>query len=75
MTENVENLILERLRRIDERLMNIENDVSELKTRAAAQDEHMSGVLIAMSGNNTRLDRLDERLRRIERRLDLTDAQ
>ena len=75
MTENVENLILERLRRIDERLLNIENDVSELKTRSNAHDEHLSGILIALSGNNNRFDRLDERLRRIERRLDLTDAQ
>jgi hypothetical protein len=34
----------------------------------------MTGIFIAVSGINTRLDRLDDRMRRIERRLDLTDA-
>lgn len=74
MTDNVENLILERLRRMDDRLLNIENDISELKTRVTAIDEHLSGILIASSGNDTRLDRIDEPLERIERRLDLTEA-
>ena len=74
MTDNVENLILEMLRRMDKRLDNIEGDVSELKTRATAVDEHIGGLFITVSGNNTRLDRMDERLKRIERRLELREA-
>ncbi|NIJ07115.1 archaellum component FlaC [Sphingomonas vulcanisoli] len=75
MTDNVENLILEMLRRIDKRLDNIEGDVSELKTRATAVDEHIGGMFITLSGVNTRLDRLDERMKRVERRLELSEAR
>ncbi len=74
MTNNVENLILERLRRIDERLSNIEGDMKDLKTRTTALDEHLNGVIISLSGLNSRMDRFDERLSRVERRLDLKDA-
>ena len=75
MSENVENLILERLRRIDERLSNIEGDIGDLKTRMSAVDEHIGGLFITVSGNNNRLDRVVDRLERIERRLDLTDVK
>ena len=75
MTENVESLILEMLRRIDLRLDNVENDVSELKTRATAMDEHIGGMFITLSGVNTRLDRMDERMKRIERRLESSDVR
>jgi len=75
VSENVENLILERLRRIDERLSNIEGDIGDLKTRMSAVDEHIGGLFITVSGNNNRLDRVVDRLERIERRLDLTDVK
>lgn len=74
MTDNVENLILERLRRIDERLGNIEDSMQDMKTRVTALDEHMSGVMISLGALNNRMDRFDERLSRVERRLDLRDA-
>jgi len=73
VTDNVESLVLEQLRRINARLDNIEGDIHDLKTRVTALDEHMSGVFIALSGNNTRLDRMDDRLARVERRLELRD--
>ena len=75
MNGEVENLILERLRRLDQWLENIENDIHELKIRATTNDEHMSGMFIATSGINSRLDRIEERLGCVERRLDLTDAK
>jgi archaellum component FlaC len=71
MTENVENLILERLRRMDERLGNIEDDMMGIKTRVSAIDEHLAGMLISLGGLNTRMDKFDERLARVERRLEL----
>ncbi|MFW2830241.1 hypothetical protein [Sphingomonas sp. ID0503] len=74
MSGNVENLVLEQLRRMNARFDNLEGDLRELKTRVTALDEHMGGVMIAVSGMNARLDRFDERLARVERRLDLTDA-
>ena len=74
MAEKVENLILERLKRIDHRLENIADDISELKTRATAVDEHIGGMFITLSGVNARLDRIDDRMKRIERRLDLSEV-
>jgi uncharacterized protein YoxC len=75
MTDNIESLVLEQLRRLHQRFDNLEQDVQELKTRATPLDEHMSGIFIAVSGINTRMDRLDGRVACIERRLDLTDAE
>ena len=75
MTDDVGNLILDRIRRIDERLGNIVDDIQNLKTRVSALDEHMVSMIIGLSGVNTRLDKFDERIVRIERRLDLTDAK
>jgi hypothetical protein len=43
MTENVENLILERLRRIDDRLINVEDDLQGIKSRISAIDEYTHG--------------------------------
>jgi len=50
-------------------------DILDLKMRASSQDEHLSGLVMSNAGINTRLDRIDERLGRVERRLDLTDAR
>ena len=74
MADKVENLILERLKRIDQRLETIEDGLSELKTRATAVDEHIGGMFITLSGVNTRLDRIDDRMKRIARRLDLSEV-
>jgi archaellum component FlaC len=71
MTENVENLILERLRRMDERLGNMEDDIRGIKTRVSAIDEHLAGMLISLGGLNSRMDKFDEPVARVERRLEL----
>ena len=73
MTDEIGNLILERLKRMDARLERIRGDIADGKVRVSALEEHVSGVFIAVSGVNSRLDRLTERLLRIERRLELTD--
>ena len=75
MTENVENLILERLRRMDDRLSNIEDDTHGIKTRLSALEEHTGGMLISLGGLNTRMDKFDERLARLERRFELTESK
>jgi uncharacterized protein (UPF0335 family) len=74
MTENVENLILERLRRIDEHMGDMGGDIKDIKLRMTALEEHMLSLQTSMLAVNTRLDRFDERLERVERRLDLKDA-
>jgi predicted nucleic acid-binding Zn-ribbon protein len=74
MTAESESLMLEILKRIQADIADLKDDLAMLKIRATAVDEHLSGLFISVSGNNARLDRVDERLARIERRLDLTDA-
>jgi predicted nucleic acid-binding Zn-ribbon protein len=75
MTEETESVVLEILKRIQSEMSDMRDDISELKTRATALDEHMGGLIIQVSGNNNRLDRMDERLKRIERRLEIADAK
>ena len=75
MTDNVENLILERLRRIDDRLANIEGDMHDIKLRMTVAEEHLGNMLLAISGLNARMDRFDERLTRVERRMELRGGE
>jgi len=78
MTENVENLIVEHLRHIRGRVDRIAEDMSDLKHRMSSLESAM--VLVkrdASSGDETdarqqvSLDRLLDRIDRIERRLDV----
>ena len=75
MTDNVESLILEQFRRLNDRLDKTDLKIMDLKMRASSVDEHLAGIIMSASGINNRLDRLDERTGRIERRLVLTDAK
>ncbi|WCT72301.1 hypothetical protein PQ455_11700 [Sphingomonas naphthae] len=74
MSDNVENLVLEHLRRLNSRFDKFELEQMDIKMRLTAVDEHLSGIMMSVAGINNRLDRLEERTGRIERRLDLTDA-
>ncbi len=49
-------------------------DVQELKMRQSATDDHLAGLVLSTAGMNARLDRIDERLGRVERRLELRDG-
>ena len=75
MTENVENLILERLGRIDDRLSNIEGDMHDVKLRMTVVEEHIGNLVPSVSGLNARMDRFDERLTRVERRMELRGGE
>ncbi|HEY7809238.1 MAG TPA: hypothetical protein VIA98_02525 [Allosphingosinicella sp.] len=74
MTDDRADMMLELLRRIRGEQQEMHLEIQELKTRATSVDEHLSGLIISVSGINSRMDRFDERLKRIEHRLDLTDA-
>jgi archaellum component FlaC len=67
MADEPDNLVLKYLRRIDEKLDRVIDDVADLKVRTTAVEEALAGV-------NRRLDRLEGRVERIERRLDLVEA-
>lgn len=61
------NIVLEYLRAMREMLNNMSGDLRDLKVRTTPIEEALAGV-------NRRLDRNDERLERIEKRLNLQDA-
>jgi archaellum component FlaC len=67
MAEAPDNIMLVLLRRIDERTDRMAQDLHDVKVRVTALEEGLAGV-------NRRLDRLELRVDRIERRLELSDA-
>jgi hypothetical protein len=67
MTGDVENLILEHLRRFDRRLETMAADLHDIKIRMSAVEQGIALV-------NNRIDRVEERLSRIERRLELVET-
>ncbi|MEH3100767.1 hypothetical protein [Sphingomonas adhaesiva] len=64
----------EQFRRLDARFD--KQDVEDLETRMrlSSIDDHLAGMMMSVAGINPRLDRMEERLGRVERRLDLTDV-
>ncbi|MBZ0140845.1 MAG: hypothetical protein K8H87_13895 [Pseudorhodoplanes sp.] len=67
MADEPENVVLVLLRRIDERTERMADDLQDLKVRVTSVEEGLAGV-------NRRLDRLEGRMERVDRRLELTDA-
>ncbi len=74
MTDEVTNIVLEHLKRIQGKLADIEIDLGDVKVRMSLIEQHQGQMLVLLGGLNQRMDRFDERLPRIERRLDLVDA-
>lgn len=67
MSEGPDNLVLIYLRRIDEKVDRIADDIRELKTRVGILEQQYASL-------SSRMDRFEARLERIERRLDLQSA-
>ena len=74
MSEGVTNdLIYSVLQKMQTDLSELKFDVRDLKVRMTMVEEHLGSSIIATSGVKSRLDRLNDRVERIENRLDLTD--
>lgn len=78
MTDNVENPILEHLKRFQGTLERIERKVDEHTQRLASLENTMASVkrdtadiYTELAGQNFRSDRINERIERIEKRLEL----
>jgi predicted nucleic acid-binding Zn-ribbon protein len=74
MAEEPTSIVLEHLRRIDRKVDKIGDDVMELKTRMIALDGHMASFHLQVSGHSSEIERINQRLDRIERRLELADG-
>ncbi|MFN3172134.1 MAG: hypothetical protein ACE37E_15720 [Hyphomicrobiales bacterium] len=74
MTEETENLVLEQLRRICASQERMEQDTHDLKLRMTSVENQLGQHQVQFAAMNQRMDRVDERLTRIERRLDLVEV-
>jgi hypothetical protein len=66
MMPEPDNVVLVYLRRIDEKVDRVIDDVRDIKLRVTNLEEGQAGI-------QRRLDRVEARLDRIERRLDLVE--
>jgi predicted nucleic acid-binding Zn-ribbon protein len=73
LADEPDNLVLQCLRRLDQKLDRVTDDVGELKIRMTSMEERLAGVEMSVAGVQRRIDRVEQRLDRIERRLELVD--
>ncbi len=73
MTADMENLVLEMLRRIRSSQERMELDIIDMKSRVSSIEQFQGQILSLLGGLGQRMDRYEERLSRIERRLDLVE--
>ena len=67
MADQPDNIVLALLRKIDQRTERMAEDLQDLKTCVTSVEEGLAGV-------NRRLDRLEFRVERIEKRLELSES-
>ncbi|MDR2858284.1 MAG: hypothetical protein LBV50_10620 [Novosphingobium sp.] len=78
MSENIENLILEHLKRFQSGQERIERELKEIKTRVgnieagqATVIQHLGHLAAADATQQLGIDNLNDRVERIERRLEI----
>lgn len=74
MPTSDDNLVLEHLRHIRGRVDDTAEDMREVKLRLGNLEAQIAGLTNGYASLSSRLDRLDARVERIERRLDLEGA-
>ena len=80
MSENVENLILEHLRGMRASQERVEHELREIKNRITSVEAGVAGIRRDAAHDNDKivqqqidLDQLNERIERIEKRLELVN--
>ncbi|MEM9784826.1 MAG: hypothetical protein AAF899_20460 [Pseudomonadota bacterium] len=68
-------MTFELLKKMQGQMVRMETDILDLKVRMTAVEGHLGQLTTQLVATNRRIDRLEERVGRIERRFDLTDAQ
>jgi predicted nucleic acid-binding Zn-ribbon protein len=74
MTSEPDSLVIQYMRRFDQKLDRVLDDVGDLKLRMTTLEERFAGVEMNVAGIQRRIDRVETRLDRIEKRLDLVDS-
>jgi hypothetical protein len=74
MVEGMDNLVLEHLRHIRKGVDELRLDVTDLKTRMTVVEAALGQIVTLIAGQSGRMDRIEDRLGRVERRLELMDA-
>lgn len=79
MTDDTANLILTLLRDLRSdmitRFNQIRDDIADLKHRVSSLEQQVAGLRMDLAHYSLRQDQYEERLRRIERRLELRDSE
>ncbi len=80
MTNETENRVLEILKRMQGELSDIRSELRDMRRelhqinqRLTRVEYHMSGFFSASAIHGDRVDRLEQRLERVERRLELSE--
>jgi archaellum component FlaC len=73
MTGETENLILELLRKIRGEQQAMALDIMDIKSRISTVEETIGTLAAQYANQGRRIDRIEDRLSRIERRLDLVE--
>jgi predicted nuclease with TOPRIM domain len=73
MAEVTNELIYSVLQTMQADISELKFDVRDLKGRMTLVEEHMGHSIIGVSGINARLDRLSDRIERIETRIGLVE--
>ena len=73
MASEPDSLVLELLRQIRSEMAELRFDVTDMKARVSSIEQFQGNILTMLGGISQRMDRGDEKISRIERRLDLVD--
>ena len=73
MAAETDNLVLEHLRPIRKAVDTVQLDIIDMKARMSGIEATLGHLMTQGAVTSGRLDRLEERVGRIERRLDLVD--
>jgi hypothetical protein len=74
MADESNNIVLEHLRHICRVVEETRDDVKRLILRTGLIEQNFATSQVSEAGQNLEIDRIKERLDRIERRLELTDG-
>lgn len=74
MTDEPDNSILRYLQRIDEKINSLQSDMREVKERLGILEVPYASLAVQSASLCRRVDAIDNRPSRIERRLDIVEA-